>query len=475
MARQSLELRFGQHLTLTPALQQSIKLLQMSALDLDSEISRALDENPLLEADPIDDTGLPPEALPIVQQIPTEDMPRPQAERATGSHHNRDDEQTERPEGAVGTTLREYLLDQLRTTRVSARDAALVALLIDDLDDNGLLESSLEEICAMFDPSLEVELQELSAALRLLQSFDPTGIGARDLAECLCLQLREPELERVPALVDPAILRIAQAICKEHLTVLASGNIGKLQDLLGCEPSQLQLAHTSILRLNPRPGSAWTRPEAEFAVPDVIVRKTRKGWVASLNEAVMPKLRINSVYAQALGSPRGSEHVALHGQLQEARWLIRNVAQRFETILRVSQAIVNHQQIFFDKGWGTLRPLTLREIAGELGMHESTISRATTQKFILTPFGTFELKRFFGAGLATEGGEATSSTAVQTRIRELINTEDRKRPLSDGQLADILDQEGISIARRTIAKYREHLRIPTASLRKSHALGHGLP
>ena len=272
MARQSLELRFGQHLTLTPALQQSIKLLQMSALDLDSEIARALDENPLLEADPIDDTGLPAEALPVVQQIPTEEMSRPQAERATGSHHNRDDEQTERPEGAVGTTLREHLLDQLRTTRVSPRDAALVALLIDDLDDNGSLESSLEEICEMFDPSLEVELDELNAALRLLQSFEPTGIGARDLSECLCLQLRAPDLDRLPALADLTVLRIAQTICKEHLTVLASGNIQKLQDLLGCEPDQLKLAHTSILRLNPRPGSAWTRPEAEFAVPDVIVR-----------------------------------------------------------------------------------------------------------------------------------------------------------------------------------------------------------
>jgi RNA polymerase sigma-54 factor len=225
------------------------------------------------------------------------------------------------------------------------------------------------------------------------------------------------------------------------------------------------------LHLNPRPASQWTRPAADFAVPDVVVRKQRGVWQATLNDAVVPKLKVNTVYAQALGSPRGSEYAALHDQVQQARWLIRNLAQRFDTILRVSQAIVTHQQLFFDEGWGALRPLTLREIAGELGLHESTVSRATTQKFMLTPFGTLELKRFFGAGLATEGGEATSSTAVQTRIKALIDGEDRLKPLSDGQLAKLLDGEGVSIARRTVAKYRELMRIPTASLRKSHAHG----
>jgi RNA polymerase sigma-54 factor len=204
-------------------------------------------------------------------------------------------------------------------------------------------------------------------------------------------------------------------------------------------------------------------------VPDVIVRKTRKGWEAQLNEAVMPKLRVNAMYAQALGSPRGGANSALHGQLQEARWMIRNVAQRFETILRVSQVIVRHQQSFFTKGWEAVRPLTLKDIALELGMHESTISRATTQKYMVTPFGTLELKRFFSTGLSTEGGEATSSTAVQTRIQALIRQEDRARPLSDSQLVTLLDKDGITIARRTVAKYREQMRIPTAPLRKSQA------
>lgn len=464
----------GQQLALTPALQQSIKLLQMSTLDLEAEVSRALDENPLLEGDSRDETDRNDPGLPVVQTLAPGETPRPVAERASGSHHNRDDEQSERPESAASATLREHLLAQLGTTRLSQRDAALVALLIDALDDDGRLESSLEEVSAMLDPTLGVEPEELQMALRLLQSFDPVGVGARDLAECLCLQLRDPDLDRIPVFRDPAVLAVARALCQHHLTLLAGGNTAKLQEALGCDAQLLRLAHAGIVRLNPRPASAWTKPAAEYAVPDVIVQKTRRGWVPRLNEAVMPKLKINQLYAEALGNPRGSEHTALHGQLQEARWLIKNVAQRFETILRVSEAIVKHQQVFFDKGWGSLRPLTLREIAGGLGLHESTISRATTQKFILTPFGTVELKRFFGAGLATEGGEATSSIAVQTRIRELISSEDPQRPLSDGQLTNLLDQEGITIARRTVAKYREQLRIPTASLRKSRAQGPGL-
>jgi RNA polymerase sigma-54 factor len=245
--------------------------------------------------------------------------------------------------------------------------------------------------------------------------------------------------------------------------------MSKLREALGCDAELLRRAHALIVRLNPRPGSRWNKPAADFAVPDVIVRKTRKGWEVHLNEAVMPKLRVNAMYAEALGSPRGGANSALHGQLQEARWMIRNVAQRFETILRVSQVIVAHQQSFFSKGWEAVRPLTLKDIALELGMHESTISRATTQKYMVTQFGTLELKRFFSTGLSTEGGEATSSTAVQTRIQALIRQEDRSRPLSDSQLVTLLDKDGITIARRTVAKYREQMRIPTAPLRKSQA------
>jgi RNA polymerase sigma-54 factor len=303
----------------------------------------------------------------------------------------------------------------------------------------------------------------------MLQSFDPAGVGARDLGECLDLQLQFADVERFPEISDDSVLKTARNLCQQHLALLATGNMTRLREALQCEAEVLRRAHALVLRLNPRPGSGWNKPAADFAVPDVIVRKTRQGWIASLNEGVVPRLRINSMYAQAIGSARSGANAALHGQLQEARWMIRNVAQRFDTILRVSQAIVAHQQLFFSKGWEAVRPLTLKDIAAELGMHESTISRATTQKFMLTPFGTLELKRFFSTGLVTEGKESTSATAVQTRIQSLIQSEDRKKPFSDSQLVSLLDQDGITIARRTVAKYRELLRIPTAPLRKSQA------
>jgi len=467
MVRPSLDLRLGQHLTLTPALQQSIRLLQLSSLDLQSEIERALDENPMLEADNVNSDGA--DITPVVQTIDAQATPAQQSERYSGSRLSRDDDQQERPESTSLPTLREHLLAQLGTTRASERDTALVGLLIDDLNEDGFLESTLQSIHDMLDPELAVEVEELSAALSLLQSFDPPGIGARDLGECLNLQLKQPDLACIPALDNPQIQTIAQQICIEHLEVLAAGNLLKLQDTLGCDASTLQQAHACILRLNPRPGSAWARPAAEYAIPDVIVRKTPQGYKPFLNEAALPKLNVNAIYAQALGSARSGEHSALHGQLQEARWLIRNVNQRYETILRVSDFIVSHQQAFFEGGWGCLRPLTLREVAAELGMHESTISRATNQKFMLTPLGTVELKRFFGAGLSAGNGETTSTMAVQTRIRDLIQGEDLGKPLSDGQLATMLEKEGIQVARRTVAKYRELMRIPSASLRKSHA------
>jgi len=494
MSRNFLELRLGQSLTLTPALQQSIRLLQLSTLDLEAEVAKALAENPLLEQegeglqDPgaLGSTATVGETHDAPVQSPEESYEASQPEASPGtedgqpndrerlefsseSRGSRDDEMTERPESARESNLREYLLEQLGTTRLSERDAALVTLLIEELNEDGLLASPLEEIVSWMDPELGLEEEDFRTALRFLQSFDPPGVGARDLAECLDLQLQHADPERLPEINNGEVCALARRLCQQHLAILATGNMGKLREALRCDADLLRRAHALVLRLNPRPGSAWNKPAADFAIPDVIVRKTRKGWEAHLNESVMPKLRINAMYAEALGSPRGGASSALHGQLQEARWMIRNVAQRFETILRVSQVIVAHQQSFFSKGWAAVRPLTLKDVATELGMHESTISRATTQKFMVTPFGTLELKRFFSTGLSTEGGEATSSTAVQTRIQALIKKEDRARPLSDSQLVSLLDKDGITIARRTVAKYREQLRIPTAPLRKSQA------
>ncbi len=471
MTRPILELRPGQHLTLTPQLQQSIRLLQLSSLELEAEISQALAENPLLERE--EDPGREAEAASERESSVSDDEPA--AERETpvdempGSGGVYPDEDAGPPETARPDTLREHLLEQLGLTRASERDAALAALLIDELDENGYLGSPLEEILGWLPAELGTDLDELRAALSLLQSFDPPGIGARDMAECLLLQLRQPDPERLPEAADPAVLACARRICAGHLALLATGNLSRLGAAAGCDEATARAAHALILRLEPRPGRAWTVPAADYAVPDVIVRKTRSGWQATLNSAAVPRLQINGLYAQLLGNQKASAHAGLQAQLQQAKWMIRNVEQRFDTILRVAQAIVDRQAAFFSQGPAAMRPLILKDIAGELGLHESTISRATTQKYMLTPFGTLELKRFFGTGVATDGGDATSATAVQTFIRQMVAEENRAKPLSDSQITQKLADQGIVIARRTVAKYREALRIAPAAVRKAQA------
>jgi len=470
MTRHSLELRPGQHLTLTPQLQQSIRMLQLSTLDLETEISQALAENPLLERD---EEVRADETDPNREASAQDDEPAPDREtpldEMPGSKGVYNDEDNDLPEAARPDTLREHLLAQLALTRASARDVVLTTLLIDELDENGYLASPLEEILQWLPEEAEADVDELRAAQRLLQSFDPPGIGARDMAECLALQLRHADILRLPEAADPAVLACAREVCAHHLPLLAAGNPARLREALHCDDAKLRATRALILKLDPRPGRKWTVGAADYAVPDVIVRKARKGWQVVLNSAAMPRLRVNGLYAQMLGNQRESNHAGLHAQLQQARWMIRNVEQRFDTILRVSQAIVNHQAAFFSQGPSAMRPLILKDIAGELGLHESTISRATTQKFMLTPFGTLELKHFFGAGVATETGDSASATAVQEHIRRMVSEENRAKPLSDNQLMLKLAEEGIVIARRTVAKYREALRIAPASVRKGQA------
>ncbi len=472
MTRPILELRPGQHLTLTPQLQQSIRLLQLSTLDLEAEISQVLADNPLLEREdegPAADTQAESERESSVQDdepAPERDSP---VEEMPGSGGVYSDEDSGPPEAARPDTLREHLLGQLMLTRAGPRDMALAGLLIDELDENGYLGSPLEEILGWLPAELEPDLDELRAALTLVQSFDPVGIGARDMADCLLLQLRNPDVNLLPEAGDPAILACARQICMQHLPLLATGNAVRLCAALGCDEATFRAAHALIRRLEPRPGRAWTVPAADYAVPDVIVRKARRGWQVTLNSAAVPRLQINGLYAQMLGNQKESAHAGLQSQLQQAKWMIRNVEQRFDTILRVAQAIVDRQTAFFSQGPSAMRPLILKDIAGELGLHESTISRATTQKYMLTPFGTLELKRFFGAGVSTDGGDATSATAVQTFIRQMVAEENRAKPLSDSQIMQKLADQGIVIARRTVAKYREALRIAPATLRKAQA------
>jgi len=475
----SLQLKLSQHLALTPQLQQSIRLLQLSTLELEQELEKYLQENPLLEREddeyaspspvsgqdagtPVESDTQPTEAEVAVSTSSSDeeswlgDGDGDGTAYASSSGSFDDDDNDYQDVQAATTSLREHLSWQLGLMSLPARDRTLVQCLIDALDDDGYLTQSLEELAESLPPELEIEPEELQIALRHLQHLDPTGVGARNAQECLALQL-----EVLPA-DDTQVL--ALRIVRHHLDLLAGRDFLKLKKLAECDDEQLREAQFLIRSLNPRPGAKYAALDARYITPDVVVRKIRGQWVVNVNSDAYPRLRINSLYAQILSRQRGS---GLAGQLQEARWLIKNVQQRFDTILRVAQSIVDRQRQFFDHGEVAMRPLVLREIADILGLHESTVSRVTTQKYMATPRGIFELKYFFGSHVATEAGGACSATAIRALIKQLVGAEDAKKPLSDSQISELLGQQGIVVARRTIAKYRESLNIPPVKLRKA--------
>ncbi len=463
----SLQFRLSQHLTLTPQLQQSIRLLQLSTVELNQEIERILMDNPALEREDhegeADAPRAPAAAGPATQEKSSEPA-APEADWpldiAAGWRGGGDDEDSDRSFSAPDTpTLRDHLRTQLTLTNLGERDRVFVALLIDALDEDGYLTQSLEEIAAMLPVEAEAAAEELSIALRHLQNLEPAGVGARSPGECLCLQLKTMEKD--------AVRDLALEIAEKHLELLAGRDYTRLKNLTGTGDDALRAAQRLILALNPRPGAAFAKVEARYVVPDVVVRKSRNVWRASLNPEAMPRLRINRLYAEIAAGARNAAGPGLSSQLQEARWLIKNVQQRFDTILRVSQAIVERQRHFLEHGEVAMRPLVLREIASTLGLHESTISRVTTQKYMATPRGTFELKYFFGSHVATEAGGAASSTAIRALIKQLVAAEDTRAPLSDARISQILGEQGIVVARRTIAKYRESLQIPPVNQRKA--------
>ncbi|HRO36320.1 RNA polymerase factor sigma-54 [Thauera sp.] len=478
----SLQLKLSQHLTLTPQLQQSIKLLQLSTIELNQEIERVLLENPMLEREDGDGgeyaPAAPPGSAPDREAAPEPAEPMGESTAHEGgegsseddgidwsnvgqgaSSRSEDDEDGDYQDiQAAGVSLREHLDQQIALSPLSDRDRALVRFLIEALDDDGYLHQPLEELLELLPQDAEVELDDLAIALCHVQSLEPAGIGARSPQECLALQLL--------ALPESAIRPLALEIVTSHLELLAERNFARIRKLTGCDDEGLREAQALICSLDPHPGSRYSTAETRYVLPDVIVRKLRGQWSVSLNQEAMPRLRINRLYASLLQQNR-AQGGGLGGQLQEARWLIKNVQQRFDTILRVSQAIVDQQRQFFDHGDVAMRPLTLREIADQLELHESTVSRVTTQKYMATPRGVFELKYFFGSHVATDTGGAASSTAIRALIRQLVDAEDSKKPLSDARIAEILGEQGIVVARRTIAKYRESLNIPPVSLRKS--------
>ncbi|HLF38505.1 MAG TPA: RNA polymerase factor sigma-54 [Burkholderiales bacterium] len=476
--KHSLQLRLSQHLTLTPQLQQSIRLLQLSTLELNQELDRMLQENPLLErdddsreqavavtetaaraADPEPATEAPATDGPAAAE--TDDAEASALDDAPLSGYRDDGEDGERQQiAAEAPSLRAHLLSQISLTNLSGRDHQLVALLIDSLDDDGYLTQGLEELAALLPAELEVGLDELQIALKHLQHLEPAGVGARSLGECLELQL---------AVLPPDTPYRGEALetARNYLEVLAARDFTRLKKLLRCDDAALRAAQKLITGLNPKPGRSFSSEETRYVVPDVIVKKLKGVWLAALNPDAMPRLRINRLYAEILQRNRNAGSQQLASQLQEAKWLIKNVQQRFDTILRVAQAIVDRQRHFFEHGEVAMRPLVLREIASTLDLHESTISRVTTQKYMHTPRGIFELKFFFGSHVTTEAGGAASSTAIRALIKQLVAAENGRTPLSDGQISEILSQQGIMVARRTIAKYRESLQILPANLRKS--------
>ena len=470
----SLQFRLSQHLTLTPQLQQSIRLLQLSTVELNQEIDRLLMENPALEREDADGEhepaakGAAPE--PTVAPTPREsesssaETPDWPSEVAANWRGPDDEEEGDRSHATPDTpTLRDHLRAQLSLTNLGARDRIFVELLIDALDEDGYLTQPLEEIAAMLTPhsadDAEASAEELKIALCHLQQFEPAGVGARSPAECLTLQLK--------ILADDAGRALALQIVEKHLELLAARDYTRLKAATGADDAALREAQRLIQALNPRPGAAFAKLEARYVTPDVVVKKVRNVWRASLNPDAMPRLRINRLYAELAAAARGGAGAGVTSQLQEARWLIKNVQQRFDTILRVSQAIVDRQRHFLEHGEVAMRPLVLREIAATLSLHESTISRVTTQKFMATPRGTFELKYFFGSHVATDAGGAASSTAIRALIKQLVAAEDTKAPLSDARISQILGEQGIVVARRTIAKYRESLQIPPVNQRKA--------
>jgi len=480
--KQTLQLKLSQHLTLTPQLQQSIRLLQLSTMELNQELEKFLAENPLLERE---DAEAPLPAAPAHMNgeqattlQPSAEQPEPESPAQSDTYsaeldwvgegggsgsaaRDDSDEGGDYSQVAADTpNLREHLHRQLTLTKLEPRDRNLVAFLIEALDEDGYLTQPLEELVQIVPEELEMDPEELQIALKHLQNLDPTGVGARNCAECLELQLLA-----MPGSTPSRAT--ALAIVRSHLELLAARDFARLKKALQCGDDELRQAQKLIQSLNPRPGAAFAPLETRYIVPDVVVKKVKGVWVASLNPDALPKLRINRMYADILQNNRGQSGGQLSHQLQEARWLIKNVQQRFETILRVSQAIVDRQRHFFEHGEVGMRPLVLREIANILGLHESTVSRVTTQKFMLTPGGIFELKYFFGSHVATETGGACSATAIRALIKQLVAAEDAKRPLSDSKISEILGQQGIVVARRTIAKYRESLQIPSVSMRKS--------
>lgn len=489
----SLQLKMGQQLTMTPQLQQAIRLLQLSTLDLQQEIQEALDSNPMLEVEEHEMDDLPdlsgpeskesspevssnddhgdtpeldeqwsqeqlPDDLPVDSQW--EDTYQTTASVASGNSGAIDDDFDYDSRHASTDDLQDHLLWQLNLTPMSDTDREIALMLIDGVDTDGYLHTTVEDILESMDPELEVEEDEVMAVLHRLQQFDPAGVFARDLRECLQLQLQQ---------LPPATpwLKEARIVIGEYIELLGSKDYPTLMRKTKLREDDLKEVLRLIKELNPKPGAGISPEQAEYVVPDVIVRNVRDEWRVELNPDIAPKLRVNADYAALVRrSDNSTDNTFLRDHLQEARWFIKSLQSRNETLLKVATKIVEYQIEFFEEGEEKMKPLVLHDIAEAVGMHESTISRVTTQKYMHTPRGIFELKYFFSSHVSTDGGGECSSTAIRAMIKKLIAEENARKPLSDNKIASILGEKGIQVARRTVAKYREAMMIPPSNERK---------
>ena len=483
--KQSLQLKLGQQLTMTPQLQQAIKLLQLSTLDLQLEIQQALDSNPMLEMEE-DEAGSDADSA-LDGETTTG-----QEETATGSSDDAEEWQAESlsddlpvdtqwedllPSSAPppasdamdfdqdsrragDESLRDHLLWQLNLTRMSDTDRLIALSIIDATDDDGRLTETVEAIYESLADELEIELDEVVAVLHMLQQFEPAGVCARDLEECLKIQLQQ-----LPA--DTPRLDQARVLISRHMNQLASGDFAQIMRRMRLDEDTLRDVLSVLQNLDPHPGLTIGEDTTEYIVPDVFVRKREGRWVVELNPDIAPRLRINEQYAKLVRrADQSDDNNFLRDNLQEARWFLKSLQSRNETLMKVATRIVEHQRNFLEYGEEAMKPLVLHDIAEAVEMHESTISRVTTRKYMHTPRGIFELKYFFSSHVATTSGGECSSTAIRALIRKLVAAENPRKPLSDSKITQLLEEQGIKVARRTVAKYRDTLLIPPSNERK---------
>jgi RNA polymerase sigma-54 factor len=485
MLKPALQLKLGQQLTMTPQLQQAIKLLQLPVLELQAQVQEALETNVMLEQEEdegIDLTSLEqstPVGEPEVEgpeaeaasdsDEPTPDevvveMEDPWAESSTPSGDGaRSDDDEDRPLEFTddrGRDLHQHLIWQLEVSKLDPRQLWIGEAIVDALNDDGYLTEPCSEIARSLSIDLPVSEADVEQVLGFVQTLDPAGIAARSLSECLMLQLAQ---------LEPATRgrELALRIARDHLQAVADKDLNSLRRQLGVDEEALQVALALVRGCHPRPGSAFEGAQPEYVVPDVFVRRTEQGWAVELNAGSVPRLKVNQGYAGLVS--RSADYASLRAQLQEARWLIRSLEIRNETLLKVARSIVQRQSAFLERGEEAMQPMILRDVAEAVAMHESTISRVTTGKYMHTPRGIVEFRYFFSSHVSGADGEDVSSVAIRARIRKLIGDEAPDKPLSDAQLAAVLAGEGVKVARRTVAKYREALGLASSSERRQSA------